>query len=198
MKIVIRLSLPRSVAVFMVLLLTWNTLPAQDTLAFNSLQVALKIIDNANHEVFRSYWKPEKGVEGLIATPFYFGEMHAGVQLKSFSGRDDRYPDFTSIYTFLGWGIRLGLPYKTSCHLGLRIGVTQMLFRGIEGYSHSESEVAATLNAVLNLPPYRGWTIMVSAGKETMFTYKRINLLQFSAGLGYTITTPAWFKEFLM
>lgn len=181
----------------MALLLTWNTLHAQDTLAFNSLQFALKIVENANREVFRSYWKPEKGLEGLIATPFYFGEMHAGVQLKSFSGRDDQYPDFISIYPFLGWGHQLSLPYKTRCYLGLRIGINQMLFREIEGYQHSESEVAATLNATLSLPSFGGWTLMVSAGHETTFTYKRIHLLQFSAGLGYTITTPSWFKEFL-
>ena len=130
-------------------------------------------------------------------TPFYFGEIHGGVQLKSFSGRADQYPDIVSIYPFLGWGYQLSLPYKTRCYFGLRIGIDQMLFHEIEGYGHSESDVAATLNATLSLPSFGRWTLMVSAGHETTFTYKRIHLLQFSAGIGYTITTPSWFKEFL-
>ncbi|MFB0516534.1 MAG: hypothetical protein ACETWG_08015 [Candidatus Neomarinimicrobiota bacterium] len=182
------------------LLVCWlptNMLAAQDTLAFNSLLIGLQVTENYNQEVFRNYWEPEMGVEGLISMPFYSGVAHAGVQLTWFSGKNKSYPNFFNIHPFLGWGFRMSLPYRSSWYFCVRIGIDQMIFDQLEGYEKSESEVASSLNTMFSMPIHRDCHMLLSTGYKTIFTQKRIHLLQISAGMAYIIRTPPWLKGFL-
>ncbi|MEE9465743.1 MAG: hypothetical protein V3W14_09265 [Candidatus Neomarinimicrobiota bacterium] len=164
---------------------------------FSSLEITLQIVIPGKGEPLKGYWIPEKGIETLVITPFYWGEIHAGGQVRSFTGTDSKYPDFTSIYPFLGWGLTAAFPYKFNGSLGVRIGINQMIFDTLSGYQRGESEVVATLSATVSLPISSRWTARVSVCRETTFTFKRIHLMQYTAGLGYTLHTPSWLMEFL-
>ncbi len=164
---------------------------------FSSLEIALQIIVPGPGEPLEGYWIPEKGIETLVISPFYWGEIHAGGQVRSFAGTDAKYPDFRSIYPFLGWGLSATLPYKITGYFGIRAGINQMIFDTISGWQRGESEVATTLCVVLSLPISSQWTARISAFRETTFTFKRIHLMQYSAGLGYTLHTPSWLMAFL-
>jgi len=164
---------------------------------FSSIQIALQIVQSGQGEPLQGYWTPQLGFETLIITPFYWGEIHAGGQARSFSGTDTKYPDFKSIYPFLGWGLSAALPYKIKGYLGIRAGINRMMFDNLGGYQRSESEVAATICVALSFPLSPQWTARVSARRETTFTFKRIHLVQYTAGVGYSLQTPAWLRKFL-
>lgn len=179
------------------LLLIGTVIRGEVTVPFSSIQLAIQIVNSGNDQTLQRYWTPEKGIEAVIITPFYWGEIHAGGQARSFSGTDTRYPDYKSISPFLGWGLSTALPYKINGYLGIRVGFNQMIFDTLSGFQRGESEVSATINATVTMPISSRWTARLTVGRETTFTFKRIRLMQYTAGLGYTFSTPAWLKGFL-
>ena len=164
---------------------------------FQTLQFSIQIVEPAKANSLHGYWDPERGLEARIITPFYWGEIYAGGQIKSFSGADPSYPDFESIYPFLGWGISLPLPFQFRLHPGFYLGIDRMEFDTLTGFERTESEVGLTVLVEICKPLSLNWTLRSSIRQESIFTYERIHLLQLSAGLGYTIRTPRAIKKVL-
>ena len=179
------------------LLLIGTLIRAEVPDPFSSLQITMQIVIPGKGEPLKGYWIPEKGIEMLVITPFYWGEIHAGGQAKSFTGIDAQYPDFSSISPFLGWALKAAIPYKFNGCLGVRIGISKMTFDNLTGWQRSESEVTASFTAAVSFPISSQWTARVSACRETTFTFKRIHLMHYTAGLGYAFNTPSWIRKFL-
>ena len=133
----------------------------------------------------------------MIISPFYWGDISAGVQIMSFSGADSSYPNFESLYPFLGWGLSLPLPFQVRLHTRLNLGINRMEFETLAGFERTESEVGLTLLIGFSRQLTSNLTLRSSIRRESIFTYERIHLLHYTAGLGYTIQTPQWIEEFL-
>ena len=169
----------------------------QETRAFSQLRISGEIVSLGNQETFGEYWNAEGGVEGSITTPFYIGDIQAGMQVSSFTALNAAQPDILSVAPFLGWGIHIHLPYHVDWLLGLRIGINQLNFEGVEAFAHSESEVATGLRTSMSIPIYSNWALNVSLGQAILLTYKRIHFRQVSLGLSYSLSTPTWLRRFL-
>ena len=169
----------------------------QSLAPFQTLQLSVQIVEPAQAKSLHGYWDPERGLEAMITTPFYWGEIYAGGQIKSFSGADSSYPNFESIYPFLGWGVSLLLPFQVRLHTGLNLGINRMEFDTLTGFERTESEVGLTLLIGFSRLLTPRMTLRSSIRRETIFTYERIHLLQYTVGLGYTIQTPQGIKKLL-
>ncbi len=165
--------------------------------AFHSIEFAVQLVSPGNKNDLEGFWTPRMGIEALFITPFYWGEIHAGGQVRSFTATDSDYPNYTTIAPFLGWAYSNALSDNFNGYLGLRIGFNRMIFSDISGFPGNESEIAAILSAGVMLPVSSKWSAKLSAYHETIFTYKRINLNYYSIGLGYKLSTPSWLMGFL-
>ncbi|MCH8328026.1 MAG: hypothetical protein IID15_05830 [Candidatus Marinimicrobia bacterium] len=117
--------------------------------------------------------------------------------MKSFSGTDPSLPDFEILYLFLGWGLSLPLPFQVRLHTGFNFGINRMVFDHLTGFGRTESEVGLILLLELSRPLTPNLALRSSVGRQTIFTYERIHLLHYTAGLSYTIRTPQLIKELL-
>ena len=164
---------------------------------FQTLQFSVQFVEPAQANSLHGYWDPGRGLEAMIITPFFWGDILAGVQIMSFSGADSSYPNFKSLYPFLGWGVSFPLPFQVRLHTGLNLGINRMEFDTLTGFVRTESEVGLTLLIGFSSLLTPRLTLRSSIRRETIFTYERIHLLHYTAGLGFTIQTPLWIKEFV-
>ena len=72
-----------------------------------------------------------------------------------------------------------------------------MEFETLTGFERTESEVGLTLLIGFSRLLTPSLTLRSSIRRETIFTYERIHLLQYTVGLGYTIQTPQGIKKLL-
>ena len=169
----------------------------QSLAPFQTLHFCVQIVEPAQAKSLNGYWDPERGFEAMISTPFYWGEIYVGGQIKSYSGTDPSYPNFESLYPFLGWGVSFPLPFQVRLHPRFNIGINRMEFDTLTGYQRTESEVGLTLLIEFSRRFTPSLTLRSSIRRETIFTYERIHLLQYTVGLGYTIQTPRVIKKLL-
>lgn len=172
-------------------------LRAQPPPPFSSLEAGLQGVINTNRNDFHTFWQPGTGMRTYLGTPFYFGEVQAGVQLLPHTGRQDGSSDFHSSFIYLGWGYRLSLPGQLALISGFAIGSELMTFERAEGYQKHESELAAGLDLRLSYLVRDHWAINLSSRYQVIFTARPIRLVFLSAGASYLFATPEWLRIFL-
>jgi len=183
------------VAVFILVLV--SPLHAQNKNPFDSLDIGFQYVLNTNRNTFHEFWNPGKGYEGCLSTPFYFGDVHVGIQLFSYSSRTRALPGFESIFIYSGWGKSWMLPSRLTWFNGISVGSNIFIFENIEGYGKHESELSTGIVSRLHYPVSNRCNLTLAASYRTIFTYKPINLAFLSLGTTYSITTPKWLKVFL-
>ena len=177
---------------------------AQDTTAFSNIKVGLDYSNNfSRNDDIHKYWKPNSGLRGYFDTPFYFGNVNAGVRFMTFDTFTKELPDFWSLYFFIGWGIELELPLNLKWCNGFNVGHYQMDFNedeelGQEGeFEDRESEFAIELISKLSYPITDEVNVNTSLSYLRVFTNKKMDLFFVNAGLNYTFRTPKWLRDFL-
>ncbi len=189
---------------FFFFLAAWFLLPGAVSLhagekhPFDSLKIGLSYAVNTNRNDFHNFWKPGPGADGFLETPFYYGDVLLGIRVIHYASREDRIPEFLSIFVYTGWGKTWLLPYELDCFTGFSIGSDQMIFGGDHHLGTKyESEFGIHLNSRLSCPLYGKWRANLSGGYTVIFTKKQIRLTFFSAGISRSIEMPGWLKEFL-
>ena len=131
--------------------------------------------------------------------PFYTGDIRAGLQLFQFNGRSETYPDYLVSFLYIGWGVKIPLISQLDWFNGIRLGSYQMRFddTDINPTQRVESELGIGFDSGLNLKMSSNWRCQMGVGYIVVFTYKKLELLNFSVGISYTFNAPAWLTEFL-
>lgn len=173
------------------------SLHAQTPPPFTTLEAGLQGVVNTNRNDFHTFWRPGTGMKGYLGTPFYFGEVQAGVQLFPYTGRQGGISDFNSIFIYLGWGYRLSLPGQLAFITGFSIGSDLMIFERAEGYQKHESELAGSLDLRLSYLIRDRWAVNLSSRYQVIYTARPIRLAFLSAGASYLFATPEWLRIFL-
>jgi len=130
--------------------------------------------------------------------PFYWGEIQGGSRLFVYDNKLEDIPDFLSNFIFLGWGLDI-LTYKNfNWFNGIRTGTYQMYFDDEDTNitQRTESELALELYSRIEFKFYSNCSVHFSTGYFRVYTYKRLEFLMLSAGIGYFIETPFWMKDF--
>ena len=172
-------------------------LSAQTPSPFTTLEAGLQGVVNTNRNKFHTFWRPGTGIKGYLGTPFYFGEVQAGVHLLPHKGRQSGSSDFHSIFIYLEWGYRLSLFGQLALLTGFAIGSELMIFEQAKGYQKHESELAGSLDLHLSYRIGDRWAVNLSSRYQVIFTARPIRLALLSAGASYLFATPEWLRIFL-
>ena len=184
----------------LILLATTTILFSEDSdSSFKSLSFKISCLTNMNRNLLHQYWEPFIGGEAEIKVPFYAGSLSAGLQLFQFNGRSEIYPDYLVSYFYMGWGGEIHLNSCLGGIIGIRLGSYQMNFNDtdINPTQKVESELAAGIDTGINLKINSKWQSHIGIGYIAVFTYKKIELLNLSIGISYTIDSPFYLREFL-
>jgi len=167
--------------------------------AFESISFRINLLANSNQNSLHRYWEPLFGGEAEIEMPFYEGQMSAGLQLFQFTGRKEKFPDYLVSFIYLRWGVEITLFSQVTWFNGIRLGSYQMRFddTDINPTQRVESELGVGIDSGLNLKISSKWYGHVGIGYVVVFTYKKLELLNLSLGISYTIDAPSWMKELL-
>lgn len=167
--------------------------------AFETLNITLNFVSNTNRDTFHEYWKSSGGIEALVESPFYYGNIQSGIHISQFSGKKPDIPGFSSMFIYLGWGKDIIHPFNLIWFNGFRVGMFYMHFDEEKANENMrrENELGFSLNSRLQHQIMKNWFISLSGYYTVIFTYKRIYHAHVAIGAGYSFTTPKWLREFL-
>jgi hypothetical protein len=172
-------------------------LTAQRLQPFDSLELSFQVAVNINRQELHDYWRSYPGVSIGATTPFYYGLVQVGIQAHPFTSIDADLYDFSSVFIYLGWGIKLSLLSRISWLNMLRVGNNAMIFLDPHRENNMESELGTGMVSSLSYRFSRSWAICLAGIYNTLYTYKRINLGYLSLGMNYSFSNPEWLREFL-
>jgi hypothetical protein len=117
---------------------------------------------------------------------------------------EETVPDFQNIFLYVGWGMRRPVFGKWVWSGNIQIGNSLMKFAQAEGQREQlgekkeyESELGAGITFGFSYQPIENWAVSLSVISDYVHTHRPLRSTSFSAGVSYTISTPAWLREFL-
>lgn len=166
---------------------------------FSSIDIRGGLLINSNRNLLHQYWKPGKGFFISADSPFYFGNIEAGIFYIPFKSLTFEIPDYKNYFFFLGFNKAVTLPFNVSFKSGLKLGSSFFKFAddSLTAYESIESEIGIDFFASLKLQFYEGFHLNTSIDYLGIITNRKIQLLFLSAGIGYEFSTPLWMREFL-
>jgi len=164
---------------------------------FDSLSISIQLIQNVNRNIFHKFYEPRNGIRTSITTPFYWGDVQASLQVLPYSNKGQNYADFTGIQPNLKWGKQLYLSERLSWFNGGGIGWHIFYFSDKVVAGQIESELSTSYMSQLNYLVHKKISLSLEISKDTIFTYKKIDLVYISFGINYLTKTPGWMKLFL-
>ena len=166
---------------------------------FSSLTFKLNLLTNTNRNTLHQYWSPYLGGEAEVETPFYAGNIQAGLHLFQFNGKQEAYVDYWVTFLYISWGRDISLLSQIKWFNGIRIGSYQMRFDDTEinPTQRVESELAAGFDSRFKIEISSQWSCQLGIGYIVVFTHKKLELMNLSVGVAYMIDSPTWLMEFL-
>lgn len=184
------------ILILAITLLSKGTLNAQESDAFTTLDIQLGYASNFNRTEFHNYWEAGQGVRAAIETPFYVGKTVAGAQVISYESKMDRIPGFESYYLFLGWGMEKLLTSGVTITAGFQAGNDLMIFKAAGGIVRESELEAGIFSGIAVTLPHK-YELQCTISRQVLNTHRRIVRDFITLGIGYTIATPTWLRDFL-
>ena len=153
---------------------------------------------NIRHNASYAHWRRGYGPLFAATTPFYAGEIEAGVALHRYAAALRNTPSFYAWFTFVGWGVRYASPGSFSWYGGVRTGMYHMdfeeeTFRGVR----KEKEFSLALVSRLNLHVSPNLRLFVEGQVMRTYTLPRFHTGGLTGGIGLRIQNPDWLRTFL-
>ncbi len=166
---------------------------------FETLNINLNFVFNTNRNTFHRYWEGDEGIEALVESPFYHGNIQSGIHISQYSAKQPDIPGFSSMFFYLGWGKGVIHSLNLTWSNGFRVGMFFMYFDEKETNKDSkrENELGFGINSRLQYKLKKNWFINLSGYYRVIFTRKRIYHTYIAIGSGYSFTTPKWLRELL-
>jgi hypothetical protein len=165
--------------------------------AFSVITLGANYAWNGSSGDLDEYWNSGSGIDGFIQTPFYAGNIKISFTYIPFKGRDLSHPDFSSYYINLGWNENITLLNRLSLYFGVSIGSFLMSFDDdtLTEFRTKESEIGAGAEAGFKFSLTSALHLHISTNFLSVFTSRRIKLLNMFAGISYAFTSPQWFRD---
>lgn len=166
---------------------------------FDSSTITLNLISNINSNDFHNFWEPKTGFEINGSSNFYAGFLELGFNYNKNRSISNDQPDYTSIFSYIGYGLKYQFTKSISNYSSIRIGNYFMNFDdpNIHAELKSEHELGIGFNTSLQYSFSKNYAFNLSIQHYKIFTNKRIYLWSVAAGINYSFSTPKWLKEFL-
>ena len=164
---------------------------------FDSLSISIQLIQNVNRNIFHDFYEPRNGIKTSITTPFYWGDIQGSLKVIPFYNKGQSDADFTGIEPSLKWGKQFYLSDKLRWFNGGGIGWYIFYFSDEVVVGQIESELSTSYMSQLSYLVHKKISLSFEISKDTIFTYKIIDLIHISIGINYLTKTPDWMKLFL-
>lgn len=160
---------------------------------FSTLRLSLNYVSNINDNQFHQYWHPGQGANFAVQTPFYWGDVQAGLQYVPHKKRTGS-PSFDSYYAYLGWGSSLNLFRNMHWFNALQAGNYYMVFDdpNINVTQRQESELGIAMHSAMSLRLYKQLYGYGAVHYLKVFTHTRLELTYLSIGVSFVLKTPDW------
>jgi len=145
------------------------------------------------------YYIPETGFLVEVSTPFDFGELAITGERATFTSVGAVHPDFHGTLGMLAWRYPQRLFGPISAALGAHAGAMQFSFQDtvINAGLRKERELLLGVNGSLEARMVSGLSAFVMAEYSHVRLHVPVHLARLSAGVGYTVPTPVWLRDFL-
>ena len=171
---------------------------------FEYFSFSIELLKNVNNNDLHYFYQPQNGFKTSFSSPFYWGEIQASLALLPFNGEEKNYIDFIGIHPTLKWIKPLYTSNKISFGIGGGIGLFIFSFSDRNDrfllynlVSITESELSSSYLSQIQYFINKNVRLTFNINIDRVYTYKPINLINISMGIGYTNKTPGWMKLIL-
>lgn len=182
----------------MIILILPLNATAQTDEPYSKINLEINFLKSKPSEFLNKYWDSQFGLQGLVSTPFYLGQIQAGISYYSFKEKEEKYPAFNGFFMFAGWGKEIRLPLKLVFFSSVRAGTFLMHFAvdTLSAFNNFESELAVNLNAGFKYRLMDYLSLEIGGEFTSVFLRNKIKFLTAFAGFEYSFNSPIWLKEF--
>lgn len=166
---------------------------------FSEIGAYLGVAHDASGDDLGDRWSRRPGLHAHLSTPFHRGIFELGVQHTPHEAREGDLPDFGATLGYLGWRVGHALPLGIEARAGPDVGVFLMRFsrEGTPVRNNQETELALGATGSLRRSLGSGWSVVLSARHQHVFTSKRIDQTTVELGVGRSFRAPSWLRTFL-
>lgn len=173
---------------------------APDTLPFSRLTIRAGALWQTTDSRFARLYSPSTGYSAEISAPFNVGEFALAFERATFTGlAPTPHPDFHGTVGVLKWRMplpRLG-PFVAA--VGVHAGAMQFSFQDtvVAAGLRKEMEEVFGVNASAAVRLPANFSAFVMGEYTHVHLHVPIHTVPLSAGLGYSLNTPGWLRDFL-
>ena len=171
---------------------------------FEYFSLSIELLKNVNNNDLHYFYQPQNGLKTSFSSPFYWGKIQASLGLIPFNGKERNYIDFIVVQPNLKWIKPLYTSSKISFAIGGGVGLFVFSFSDIDdGFlfynwaSVTESELSSSYLSQIQYFINKKMSLSFNINIDRVYTYKPINLINISMGIGYINKTPDWIKLIL-
>jgi len=145
------------------------------------------------------YYSPETGFIVEASTPFELGELAITGERATFTSVGAAHPDFHGTLGMLAWRYPHQLFGPISAAIGGHAGAMQFSFQDsvINAGLRKERELLLGVDGSLEARIVSALSAFVMVEYSHVRLRVPVHLARVSAGIGYTLPTPLWLRDFL-
>src|SRR6056297_3880374 len=98
--------------IIILILFFYASLLSADLKAFSEMAITIQLNRELNQTPFNQFWREGDGFSLIYQTPFYRGNITAGMAYTPYHGKTSDRPDYQSYFISLGWFYPFCLPFK--------------------------------------------------------------------------------------
>jgi len=173
---------------------------APDTLPFSRLTIRAGALWQTTDSRFARIYSPSAGYSAEISAPFNVGEFALAVERATFTGlAPTPHPDFHGTVGMLKWRMPLPKLGPFIAAVGVHAGAMQFSFQDtvVAPGLRKEMEEVFGVNAMAAVRLPANFSAFAMGEYTHVRLHVPIHIAPLSAGLGYSLNTPGWLRDFL-
>lgn len=193
-------------AFLLILLLVLMTQIGSAQNAFDTFDAGISGNVIINNNSLLDNWNPTAGAVLEARTPYYTGEMEAGVRLNYFSEGQFENSGFRSIFVFIGWSYPFDVTDRLTLSPGFRLGNHFMWQDNTKEYyaepagnafvfHRNESEFAYETQIRIAYEITAETKLQASASYNRTAIQIPLTLVYAEVGIAQTFNSPEWLKK---
>ncbi len=159
------------------------------------MAITIQLNRELNQTPFNQFWREGDGFSLIYQTPFYRGNITAGMAYTPYHGKTSDRPDYQSYFISLGWFYPFCLPFKFQYAPGIRFGNYLMNFDIDSDENKYESEIGYDIFCFLERPITDQVCFNIELSRTTVSTYEALTFSHIRTGLTFKINETKWLED---
>jgi len=148
----------------------------------------------------RRLYRPSTGFALELSTPFDLGQLSVALERSTFRGVEpEPHPDFRGTLALVAWRMPLPTVGPLTLAGGVHAGIMQFSFEdpAIDPGLRKERELVLGVNALGSARLTQNLSAFMAAEYSHVWLHVPVHVMPISVGIGYTISSPEWLRDFL-